>query len=134
MRTLFAFLLIFPFSVFSAEPILPKEKAEAFFASIQKGDISGGYDRLFVGSAIPQDKPQAVTVIKTQTQNGLPLYGAILGYELTKEEKFGSSVVRLVYILKSERAPTIWEFYFYKPKDSWFLVHVTFNDQFALLR
>lgn len=134
MRALFAFFLIWPVSTLTAEPASPKEKAEAFLASVQKGDISGGYDRLFMGSAIPQDKPQAITLVKTQTQSGLPLYGKILGYDFIKEEKHGSSVVRLVYLLKSEKAPTIWEFHFYKPTDAWFLASVIFNDQFALLR
>ena len=127
-------LLVLPLSLFAAERTVPKEKADAFFTSIRKGDISGGYDRLLLGSSIPEDKPQAVTLLKTQTQTGLPLYGKVLGYELIKEEKFGSTVVRLLYILKSEKGPTTWELYFYKPKESWFLVNINFNDQFALLR
>lgn len=134
MRILLAIFLILPLSTFAAEPTLPKDKTEAFLAAIQNGDISAGYDRLFTGSAIPNDKPQAIAVVKMQTQSGLSLYGKILGYEFIKEEKFGSSVVRLVYVLKSEKAPIIWEFYFYKPKESWFLANVIFKDEFALLR
>lgn len=134
MRILFTIFLVLPLSTHAAEPTSPKEKAEAFLSAVQKGDISGGYDRLFIGSAIPQDKPQAISLVKTQTQSGLPLYGKILGFEFVKEEKSGSSIIRLVYMLKSEKAPTIWEFHFYKPKESWFLANVIFNDQFALLR
>lgn len=134
MRILFILFLVFPLSLIAEELPLPKDMAEAFLSSVEKGDISGGYDRLFIGSSIPQDKPQAVTMLKQQTKNGLPLYGKILGHELIKDEKFGSSIVRLVYALKSENAPTVWEFYFYKPKDSWFLATVVFNDQFGLLR
>lgn len=134
MKILLACFLLLPLSLFASEPTSPKQMAEAFLASVQKGDISDGYDRLFMGSAIPQDKPQAIALVKTQTQSGLPLYGKILGYEMVKEEKFGTSIVRLVYILKSEKAPIIWEFHFYKPKGSWFLANVIFNDQFVLLR
>lgn len=134
MRMLFAFFLIFPLSTFAADPTSPKDKVEAFLTSIQKGDISDGYDRLFIGSSIPQDKPQAITLIKTQTQSTLPLYGKMLGYDFVKEEKYGSSVVRLIYILKSEKGPIIWELFFYKPKDLWFLANVIFNDQLSLLR
>ena len=134
MRILFTIFLVLPLSTFAAAQATPKEKAEAFLASVQKGDISGGYDRLFIGSTIPQDKPQEIALVKTQTQSGLPLYGKILGFEFVKEEKSGSSIVRLVYILKSEKAPTIWEFHFYKPKESWFLSNVIFNDQFSLLK
>jgi hypothetical protein len=78
-------------------------------------------------------KPQAVDLLKAQTASGLPMYGKVLGFEKIIEEKFGISIVRLVYVLKSEKAPTIWEFYFYKPQTNWFLGNVMFNDQFQSL-
>jgi len=111
----------------------PKEFVEEFFNLVKAGKVSQGYDILFAGSGIPAMKPQAVDMLKTQTASGLPMYGKILGFEKVREEKFGISIVRLVYILKSEKAPTIWEFYFYKPQTSWFLGHILFNDQFQLL-
>lgn len=134
MRIIIALLIILPQLVCAAEPASPKDKTEAFLSSIQDGNISDAYDRLFIGSSIPQDKPQAISLIKIQTKSGLPLYGKILGYDFVKEEKYGSSIVRLIYILRSEKAPTIWEFYFYKPKKSWFLANVIFNDQFTFLK
>jgi len=130
-------LLLFtpvPMLALGASPGTPRAKAEAFLGSVVAGDIAGGYDRLFVGSTIPKNKPQAVTLLKTQTQSGLPLYGKTLGYEFVKEESYGNSIDRLVFILKSEVGPTIWEFYFYKPADSWFLANIVFNDQFTLLK
>ena len=111
----------------------PKEFVEEFFAQTMAGRISEAYDGLFSGSNIPEMKPQAVEMVKRQTASGLPIYGSILGYEKIREEKFGTSVVRLVYILKSEQAPTIWEFYFYKPTSDWVLAKVLFNDQLQLL-
>jgi hypothetical protein len=100
---------------------------------MQKADISEAYDKLFRGSSIPTEKPQSIAVLKQQTQIALPLYGKVLGYELVREESFGTSVVRLVYLLKAEKHVTVWEFYFYKPKDDWFLANVYFNDQFNYL-
>ena len=111
----------------------PTEFVEEFFNYVKEGKVSQGYDILFEGSEIPAMKPQAVDIIKTQTTSGLPMYGKILGFEKIREEKFGISIVRLVYVLKSDKAPTIWEFYFYKPQTSWFLRSVLFNDQFQLL-
>ena len=111
----------------------PGEFVEEFFKYVTEGKVSQGYDILFAGSGIPAMKPQAVDMIKTQTASGLPMYGKILGFEKIREEKFGISVVRLVYILKSDKAPTVWEFYFYKPQTSWFLGNILFNDQFQLL-
>jgi len=133
-RWLLVLLLLLPLtSTFAAESA-PKQIVENFFDLVVKGQISNGYDQLFIGSSIPKDKPQAVSMLKQQTEGGLPLYGKVLGYEYISEEKFGTSILRYVYVLKSEKGPTEWEFYFYKPKGSWFLVNVTFNDQFTLLR
>jgi hypothetical protein len=133
-KGIFLLILLFcPIGVFAADDGLPKATVETFLNEVQQGHISTAYDQLFVGSNIPVDKPQAVTALKQQTQTGLGLYGKALGHELVHEERFGTSIVRYVYILKSEKGPTIWEFYFYKPKSNWFLANVIFNDQFNLL-
>jgi hypothetical protein len=117
----------------SANAKEPKEITEKFFKMVQSGKIPEAYDQLFAGSQIPDQKPQAVDLLKRQTASGLPMYGNILGVELIREEKIGQSLVRLVYILKSEMAPTVWEFYFYKPKSDWFLGNILFNDEFKSL-
>jgi len=129
-----ALLLLLPLSSTFADDTTPKHIVESFFDSVVKSKISNAYDLLFSGSSIPKDKPQAVSMLKQQTASGLQMYGKILGYEYISEEKFGTSIIRYVYVLKSEKGPTEWEFYFYKPKGSWFLANVTFNDQFTLLR
>ena len=128
-----AMMVLISTSVFAAEPESPRAKAENFLALLQQGSIGTAYDQLFKGSNIAVDRPHVVTLLMQQTQAGLASYGKVLGYEIVHEEQLGSSVVRLVYFLKSEKAPTTWEFYFYKPKSAWFLVNVTFNDQFQFL-
>ena len=132
-KILISLLFLFAFSSQAAQ-IEPKNIISDFFSSIIKGDVSVAYDKLFSGSSIPADKPQAVNLLKQQTKNGLSLYGKILGYEFISEEKFGKSILRYVYILKLEKGPVVWVFYFYKPKDKWILANVTFNDQLDLLR
>ncbi len=111
----------------------PIEFTTDFFKMVKAGKISEAYDQLFVGSQIPIQKPQAVDMLKRQTSSGLPMYGNIVGLEKIREEKIGKSIVRFVYVLKSEQAPTVWEFYFYKPKNNWLLAHVIFNDRFQSL-
>jgi len=125
-------LLIVP-AISNASEEDPITKVSAFFTMVQEGKISDAYDQLFIGSNIPASKPQAVEMLKIQTNSGLPLYDSIIEFEKIREEKFGSSIIRLVYVLKSELAPTIWEFYFYKPKSDWFLANIKFNDQFQSL-
>ena len=112
----------------------PNQFTEDFFKELKTGKISQAYDNLFKGSGIPQVKPQAVEVLKSQTASLFSFFGSVLGYEKIKEENIGNSIVRIVYVLKHEKAPTSWQFYFYRPKDSWFIGHVTFNDQFQNLQ
>ena len=132
-KYLLILLAVIP-TLVSAENNTPRKISDAFFKSVMSNNISKAYDQLFIGSSIPSSKPQAVTMLKQQTQSGLPIYGKILGYEFIKEEKFGSTITRLMYVLKSEKSPTIWEFYYYKPKNKWFLANINFNDQYSLLR
>ena len=90
-------------------------------------------NQLFNGSPLTTENPQALVNLKNQTEKLLPLYGGMLGYELIHEENFGTSVVRLVYVLRQEKNATVWEFYFYKPRSFWFLSNIRFNDQFNSL-
>lgn len=110
----------------------PRGMAEAFLSTIAQGQMVAGYAKLFEGSNIARDKGQGGTIRK-QTEAALPPLGKVLGYDLIREEPFGTSLVRLVYLLKSERHLTSWEFYFYKPKNFWFVAEVNFSDKFHLL-
>lgn len=110
----------------------PRGMAEAFLATIAQGQMVAGYAKLFEGSNIARDKGQG-GAIRKQTEAALPPLGKVLGYDLIREEPFGTSLVRLVYLLKSERHLTSWEFYFYKPKNVWFVAEVNFSDKFHLL-
>lgn len=112
----------------------PDEFCSNFFDSLKKGEIEKAYDDLFEGSPIVSAKPQGVQMIKTQTKSGLSMYGSILDTETVTTEEFGKSVVRKTFILKTEMAPLTFEFFFYKPKDKWFLYNILFNDEIPLLR
>lgn len=124
-------LAIAPNVALSAEKDSPASISETFFNGLKKGNVSRSYDELFVGSSIPSSQPQAVELLKKQTEMAVSLYGEVIGFELVHEERFGNSVVRLVYLLKSELHPTVWEFYFYRPRSEWILSNMKFNDQFA---
>jgi len=97
------------------------------------GESGAAVDQLCSGSPLLSEKPQALAALKSQITAYLPLYGAVLGHELVMREEFGASLVRLVYLLKLEEHPLVWEFFFYRPADSWKLSHVVFVDQFQLL-
>ena len=131
-RALMILLLLAPIIGFAGEAS-PKTIAEQFLSSLPRQRFDASYDQLLDGSFISNNNPQAVANLRSQTEKLLPLYGSILGYELIQEENFGTSIVRLVYILKQEKHPTVWEFYFYKPRSFWFLANIRFNDQFNFI-
>ena len=116
----------------AGEKAAHQAKAELFFKTVMEGQVDRAYDKLLEGSPIKQ-KTQAVTLLKKQTSVALAIYGKLLGFEFIKQENYGNSIVRLVYILKCEQVPLTWEFYFYKPKTNWILVNIKFNDQYDLL-
>jgi ABC-type transport system substrate-binding protein len=108
------------------------KSVEKFMAALQKGEIDAAYDGLLThpGWAAQQ---QQVAALKEQTQKALTIYGQLLGYEFVKEQKYGKSLVRLVYVMKSEQKPLTWEFYFYKANSDWEMVNFNFNDKYDLL-
>ena len=125
-------IIMLPLTAVAGEST-PKTIVEQFLSSLPRGRYDASYGELLKGSSLSTENPQAVTNLKNQTEKLLPLYGSMLGFELIHEESFGTSIVRLVYVLKQEKNATVWEFYFYKPRSFWFLSYIRFNDQFNYL-
>ena len=109
-----------------------QKRAETFLAGIIEKEVDKSYDELFSNSLIAS-KAQMVKLQKENTWTILNMYGELLGYEFVKQQKYGDSVVRLIYVLKCEQVPVIWEFYFYKPVSDWTLVNIAFDTKYDLL-
>ncbi len=97
------------------------------------GQIEKPYEWLFIGSPQSGEKSVAVNSLVRRTEHAVRVYGKMFRYELVHEEQMGESLYRYVYILVSEKAPTTWEFYFYKPQKNWFLTNLIFNTRFNLI-
>ena len=116
-----------------ADIAAPLKKAETFFAKLMVGDISGAYDGVFKGASFARSNPKLVGQFKNQT-SGLPsVYGRFMGYERLSSQRFGDSILRLIYVLKLELRPIVWEFYFYRAKADWELLDIRFNHQLSSL-
>ncbi len=114
----------------SAMPALaqaPRAQAENFLATLQRGQVGPAYAKLFEGSNIGANQAQSIA---RATQGTLAPLGRVLGYDLVREESFGASLARLVYLLRSERHVTVWQFYFYKPGNRWFVAEVNLSEKF----
>jgi len=122
--------LLIVLSIGTASADEPSEMVKAFFKTVQDGNISDAYDNLFKGSPLPAMKPQALDLLKRQTSTYLPMYGTLLGVEPLRKETIGTAIMRIVYIMKLEKNAVVWEFFFYKPRDSWYLANINLNDEF----
>ena len=107
-------------------------RADMFLAGIIDKEVDKSYDELFSNSLIAS-KAQMVKLQKENTWAVLNTYGELLSYEFVKQQEYGDSLVRLVYVLKCEQVPLIWEFYFYKPVSDWTLVNIAFDTKYDLL-
>lgn len=135
MKTaIFAAILILVFASASpAQEKSPRSMTEGFFRLLMQNKMPEAYTQLFVNSPVPKLRPEEISMLKQETETALGAYGKTLGYELIREERFGGSVLRLVYLLKSEIVPTVWQFFFYKPASDWYVLGVAlFDDADAL--
>lgn len=106
----------------------PATITEAFLNRIGKGEVGAAYDELLQGSTMAAQTIQ-VDALKRQTEVALPVYGKVLGFELYREDHFGDSLVRRVYLQRLEKHPIVWHFWVYKPITTWQISAVLFNDQ-----
>ena len=107
----------------------PKEIAEAFLAALDKQELESGFGALLEHSAFDEAKPQETQLLKTQVRTLFDLYGKSYGYERVTEKSYGSSLLRLVYVLRFGNTPVVWNFVFYRVGERWSLLNLTFNDQ-----
>jgi hypothetical protein len=107
----------------------PDEIVSTFFDTIKADRVDAAYDTLnaeFQMAGGDQEKG-----MREQTQKALDAYGPVTGYELVREEKLGTHLLRRTYILTGETLPLRWKFYFYNPNDRWKLIDLRIDDAIA---
>ena len=127
-----AFLLCIS-SVTSAYSGSPTDQVDAFFKDYSAGKTNNSIDNLYSNNPAMKQKIQALTVMKQQLASISSLYGRYLGNENISIEKISPSITRIVQVSKHNLLPVIWEFYFYKPNDTWIISQAMFVDQFQVV-
>jgi len=110
----------------SAASATPDSLAQAFFSTLEHGSVEDAMR--IVLSAVAARKPDEFTNAVAQTQNALRIYGKIVDYELANETKTSPSLIKRVYVSRSEQVPLFWSFYFYKGPRGWSVVQFNFQD------
>lgn len=118
-------------------PIEPRGHSEAFLETIRNEDEAvrtSAAETLMAGSLIAQRDPEAASKIGAQVVALEGLFGVPIGFERLREERFGESLLRLLYVSKYQQAPIMWEFFYYRPDGEWSLINVNIQRGFGLLR
>jgi hypothetical protein len=131
LRIILCLILLFSSATTFAKP--PSESVEEFLRRVTTPESDLAIDRLFAGSGFAEAKPQDIVTLKSKIKMAMELYGSPLGFEKIHEEDLSPSLKRLVYLQKFEQYPVVWEFYFYKPKDTWIINTLNFQDQIGPL-
>jgi len=70
---------------------------------------------------------------KAQREQYGTRYGKTIGAEFISQTKVGASLVRILYIEKTEKHVLPWTFYFYKTPKGWVLNSFAWSDQVQFL-
>ena len=112
--------------------LTPKDRADLFFQTLMKGETNKAFEVLFEGSPFAQAKSEELERLKEDAKKHLATTH-IVGFERVKEQAYGQSVVKLVYVLKLESQPLVWEFHFYRARTTWNLARLGFDEDLRRL-
>lgn len=122
--------IIFPFSLLANDAV---DLPNTFMENLVNGKVNRAVDTYFATNPLISEKSQQVAFVKTQISSGFNLFGKPFAYELVLAEEFGESLKRFVFITKHENHPLVWEFYVYKPKNTWIASNMNFKDDYTFL-
>lgn len=132
MKILFTrlgFLSLFIFLCLSksAGQTTPKEITDKFFSLFAK-DPEKAIEYGFSTNRWMSKKSDAVKDLKTKLNNLIDLCGAYYGYDWLTEKTAGENIKIISFIVRYDREPIRFTFFFYRPKDKWQLNNFSFDE------
>jgi hypothetical protein len=119
-------LLVAPVAPAAGEPGDERQPTlilEAFLDAVGRGDLEAAFEGL-PKSPLWGDRLDS---LRAQVQATVAQYGACLGVERARAEAVTPSIQRLAYVMKLERHFLAWSATFYRPRDAWMLVGLSFK-------
>ena len=117
-------------TLFASEP---SQQLDGFFHAMQKMEVNKAFSSFDVFANSKEDQ-LSIEKMKSNIKKGLPDMGNPLGYEMIKEENYGKSIKRYVYLLKFDQGLVLWEFFFYKSKDDWKLKMLNYTTNISAVK
>jgi len=138
IRTLFLAAITF-FATSSFADTLKSEEdlrplAESVMSKVAANDLNAAFMAMQPYVVITDSELQSAALsAKAQREQYGVRYGKTIGTEFINQTKVGASLVRILYIEKTEKHALPWTFYFYKTPKGWVLNSFTWSDQVHFL-
>lgn len=101
---------------------------------VGKGEVNKAFEAMKPYAAVPAAEFDSFSLgSKAQRDQFTTRYGKTVGQEFISKKKLGESLIRIIYIEKTEKNALPWTFYFYKGQEGWTLNSFNWNDQTAPL-
>ena len=118
-----------------------KERVDTFFSSFRSPTTGPEQaHRDFVSGSPLEDRDDELTKLVQQAEKLSGRYGDVSGHERVVEKTFGQDLVVLKYLLKAEKFPIVWHFYFYRTAKNgmligrqWTLIELRFDTDLTAL-
>ena len=117
-----------------SSPLSPKAQASAFLARVSPETWKGAASEFLAGSSLGAANPAMAAQLESNLHAMILELGHPLGHELLSEKPLGESLIRLVYTLKFESRPAVFEFFFYRPHGIWQIVLLNIEADIGKLR
>ena len=128
IKPIFLYLpFLFLHAMISSAQETPKEIVSRFFAVYEK-DPGKAVEFGFSTNKWMDRKQDEIIQVKSKLQNLVDLCGTYYGYELLSEKSAGKNLLMVVYIVRYDREPIRFSFFFYRPKDRWQLNNFSFDE------
>lgn len=135
MKTLFVYTILLQFSsnIFCA-PLRSEEEAKKIANNMMNLVAEEQYNEAFSSVKgywpIPEEEVTNLAILtKNQLLSTKGRFGDVIETEFIRSDKIGKSYIRYIYIQKFEKHATRWQIVFYKPKESWLVNSVIWDDQ-----
>ena len=125
-------MLLYPTILLAGNNGSPERFSRSFLTLLDEGKVSEAFERLreFASRAEQSDLARVESSVAT----GVATLGSSRGFELVEKDRYGDAIMRLVYVVKYDSEPMIWEFYFYSPDGSWRLKAMNYSSDITTIR
>ncbi|WPD24970.1 MAG: hypothetical protein SD837_10465 [Candidatus Electrothrix scaldis] len=111
------------------------ELSTSIIKAVSDNNVPMALDIIEKYSPLPEEEFKLVRQLTIEQLNMIkPRFGEYVGYEFINSKKIGTAIVRHDCIVKCQNHILRWEFFYYKPKDKWFLNTFKWDDQIRAIQ